>query len=55
MGAPSSKSSWPENAIGMRESTKLIINDEGHTIQYITRIYRMKDGTERKIVTTEEL
>lgn len=46
---------FPEDAIGMKEQIKLTFNDQGQPMQLVTRIYRMKDGTERKVVTTEEI
>ena len=46
---------WPQNSIGMKETIKLIINDDGKPIQHITRIFKMKDGCERQIISLEEL
>lgn len=39
----------------MRENTKLIIDENGRPMQVVTRIYRLKDGNEKKVVTTEPL
>jgi len=55
MGSLGSDKGWPEDAIGMIENTKLILNEKGFPIQLITRLYKMKDGSEKKVVTTEAL
>ena len=49
------RSYWPENAIGVKESTKIIISEDGEPLQLITRVYKMKDGSEKKIVSTEAM
>jgi len=46
---------WPSEAVGMKEHTKLMVGDDGKTVQLITRVYRMKDGTEQRVTATEEL
>ncbi|CDW75932.1 UNKNOWN [Stylonychia lemnae] len=43
------KQYWPAEAISMKESTKLIIDDDGMPQQIVTRIFSLKDGTEQRI------